>query len=133
MGFAYSNEINEVFSLLPFVKKLSPDEQDEFTTAISLLVDRDDELSNYTSGVLEGQSNSEVITTATGGQTITFAQEFRRLPVVQVCIGDTVSGLVANVVNADVTTTEFKVQVWDTATSTESNGVPVRINWIATI
>lgn len=131
-AFAYSTDISEVFNLLPWSEKLSDAQRDEFVAAVSFLVDRDDELQAYTSGVLTGQSNSEIVTATTGGVVITFPRPFRRVPTVVACIGDTASGAILSIENSSITTAVFEVRIYDAA-GVEQNGSPFRVNWIATI
>lgn len=129
-GFFMTDTVDSVISTLP-LPKLSEDQQAKMREAIGLLAARDFALESFLATVLTGQANSEVITTATGGATITFPHPFRSSPVVVACIGDTATALSCNVVNASITNTEFDVQVWDSA-GAEQNGTPVRIAWIAT-
>lgn len=129
-GFFFISTIDAVVDSLRPILHLNEEAESRLREALGLLADRDFGLETWAAGALTGQANSEVITTLTGGQTITFPRPFKTPPVVVVSIGDTATALTANVVNASITTTEFDVQVWDSA-GAEQNGTPVRIAWIA--
>ena len=130
-GFFYTQSMDAVLDVLRPVLKLDDETERRVREAMGLLSDRDFTIETFLGGVVSGQSNSEVVTTATGGVTITFPQPFKTVPNVVPAIGDTATALTCNVVNASVTTESFDVQVWDTVGGTESNGTPVRITWIA--
>ena len=97
--------------------------------AVPLLDDRDRELEDYLADVA-GAAGNTVITYATGGTVIPFGKTFHEAPVVVANIEQPVGTDPYAVYVHDVTTTGWKVVIYD-GSGSEAGAGSYRVYWLA--